>query len=234
MSARDDLASFRVLEQHETLAACLKEEFEDDWAGGRKVLVLAADYCSATERTSLRGSSGDWSCKKRAGALGIATPLPGGGAAMIDVVDLRGQAHTAPLKAQFFATGIREAERLLEAHFGGLPSVVSIWLGGGLHLRASAFLYSVVLGNPTLLKYDAARAQFSALYSLPCAILTPLRRKGQLRNKWAGVREASRLRLQPLFLASRLPRIPSAGSRARGAGAPPKRAGSARHPSAPQ
>ena len=162
MSARDDLASFRVLEQHETLAACLKEEFEDDWAGGRKVLVLVADYCSATEHTSLRGSSGDWSCKKRAGALGIATPLPGGGAAMIDVVDLRGQAHTAPLTAQFFATGIREAERLLEAHFGGLPSVVSIWLGGGLHLRAGAFLYSVLLGNPTLLKYDAARAQFSA------------------------------------------------------------------------
>ena len=162
MSARDDMASFRALEQHETLAACLKEEFEDDWAGGREVLVLVADYCSATELASLRGSAGDWYCKKHAGALGIATPLTGGGAAMIDVVDLRGHAHTAPLTAQFFATGIREAERLREAHFGGLPSVVSIWLDGGLHLRAGAFLYSVLLGNPTLLKYDAVRAQFFA------------------------------------------------------------------------
>ena len=162
MSARDDLASFRVLEQHEALAACLKEEFEDGWADGRKVLVLVADYCSATELASLRGSSDDWYCKKRAGAPGIATPLPGGGAAMIDVVDLRGQAHTAPLAAQFFATGIRDAGRLREAHFGGLPGVVSIRLVGGLHLRAGAFLYSVLLGNPTLLKYDAARAQFSA------------------------------------------------------------------------
>ena len=81
---------------------------------------------------------------------------------MIDVVGLRGQAHTAPLAAQFFATGIREARRLHEARFGGLPAVVSIRLVGGLHLRAGAFLYSVLLGNPTLLKYDAARAQFSA------------------------------------------------------------------------
>ena len=81
---------------------------------------------------------------------------------MIDVVDLHSRAHTAPLTAQFFATGLREAERLREAHFGGLPSVVSIWLDVGLHFRAGAFLYSVLLGNPTLLKYDAARAQFSA------------------------------------------------------------------------
>ena len=162
MSARDDLASFRVPEQHETLPACLKEEFEDGWADGRKVLVLVADYCSATELTSLRGSSGDWYCKQRAGAPGITTPLPGGGAAMIDVVVLRGQAHAAPLAAQFLAAGAREAGRLREAHFGGLPGVVSIRLVGGLHLRAGAFLYSVLLGNPTLLKYDAARAQFSA------------------------------------------------------------------------
>ena len=213
MSARDDLASFRVLEQHETLAACLKEEFEDGWADGRKVLVLVADYCSATELASLRGSSDDWYCKKRAGAPGIATPLPGGGAAMIDVVDLRGQAHTAPLAAQFFATGIRGAGRLREGHFGGLPGVVSIRLVDGLHLRAGAFLHSALLGNPTLLKYDAARAQFSA----------EGHGKGQLQIMWAGVREASRLaavsslaphsslaavssvRLQPLFLASRLP-----------------------------
>ena len=81
---------------------------------------------------------------------------------MIDVVDLRGRAHTAPPAAHFFATGIREAGRLREAHFGGLPGVVSIRLVGGLHLRAGAFLYSVLHGNPTLLKYDAARAQFSA------------------------------------------------------------------------
>ena len=126
------MASIRVLEQHETLAACLKEEFEDDWADGREVLVLVADYCSATELTSLRGSSDEWYSKKHAGALGIATPLPGGGAAMIDVVDLHGRARTAPLTAQFFATGLREAERLREAHFGGLPSVVSIWLDVGL------------------------------------------------------------------------------------------------------
>ena len=37
------------------------------------------------------------------------------------------------------------------------------------------------------------------------ALPTSLRRKGQLQKKRAGVREASRLRAQPLFLASRLP-----------------------------
>ena len=77
-------------------------------------------------------------------------------------MDLHGHAHTAPLTAQFFATGLREAERLHEAHFGGLPSVVSIWLDVGLHFRAGAFLYSVLLGNPTLLKYDTVRVQFFA------------------------------------------------------------------------
>ena len=59
-SARDDLASSRALEQHETLAACLKEKFGDKWVDGREVLVLIADYCSATELTSLRGSSDEW------------------------------------------------------------------------------------------------------------------------------------------------------------------------------
>ena len=60
-SSRDALASVSVLEQHEALDACLKEEFQEG-----EVPVLGADHCSATEFAELRGASDGMAVATRA------------------------------------------------------------------------------------------------------------------------------------------------------------------------